>query len=81
MAGGGFAGPAQFSGSGLGGDAAGSLHDIAHAAADRCGNPSGGVSLGAGTVGGERTVEGKDGGDRCHDAGGERSHAFDCAAG
>ena len=36
MAGGGFAGPAQFSGSGLGGDAAGSLHDIAHAAADRC---------------------------------------------
>src|SRR5438552_3596493 len=54
MAGGGFTGAARVSGSGTGPDASGSLDDIAHAAADRCGNPSSGVRLGAEVAGGER---------------------------
>src|ERR1035437_9564372 len=81
MAGGGFTGAAGVSGSGTEPDAAGSLDDFAHAAADRCGNPSSGVRLGAEVVGGERSAEGEDGGRGWHELGGERGVALDCAAG
>src|SRR6266536_862677 len=65
----------------LGLTAARSLHDLAHAAADRGGNASSGIPGGAGVTGGERAAEGEDGGHRWHDAGSERSHALDCATG
>src|SRR5437764_10483714 len=42
-------------------------------------HPSGGVPLGAATLGGKGPAEGEDGGHRCHDLGGERGLAFDCA--
>src|SRR5437899_6880430 len=58
-----------------------SLHDLAHAAADRGGNASSGIPVGTGVTGGERAAEGEDGGHRWHDAGSERSHALDCATG
>jgi hypothetical protein len=54
VAGGRFAGAAEFSGGGAERDAAGSLDDIADAAVDRCGNASSGVRLGTGVVRGER---------------------------
>src|SRR6266849_7877418 len=67
-----FAGAAQFSWGGTERAAAGSLHDLAHAATNRWGNASSGVPVGAGVVGGEGAAEGEDGRDRCHDPGGER---------
>src|SRR2546430_596782 len=81
MAGGGLAGAAQFSGSGAERDAARPLDDLPHPTPDRRGNPSGGVPLGAATLGGKGPAEGEDGGHRCHDLGGERSLALDCATG
>src|SRR5438128_6372008 len=72
MAGGGLAGAAQFSWSGAERDAARPLDDLPHPTADRRGNPSGGVPLGAATLGGKGPAEGEDGGHRCHDLGGER---------
>src|SRR5260370_26324567 len=66
MAGGGFTGAARVSGSGAEPDAAGSLDDFAHAAADRCGNPPSGVQLGAEVAGGERAAGGEYGGRRWH---------------
>src|SRR5207253_2055542 len=81
MAGGGLAGTAQFSWSGAERDAARPLDDLPHPTADRRGNPSGGVPLGTATLGGEGPVEGEDGGHRCHDLGGERGLALDCATG
>src|SRR5881398_1099925 len=81
MAGGGLAGAAQFPGSGAERDAARPLDDLPHPTADRRGNPSGGVPLGAATLGGKGPAEGEDGGHRCHDLGGERSLALDCATG
>src|ERR1019366_3230064 len=76
VAGGGFAGAAEFSGGGIKRDAAGSLDDLADAAADRCGNASSVVPLGAGVAGGEGSAEGEDGRHRCHDLGGERGAAL-----
>jgi len=58
----------------------GPLDDLADAATDRCGDPSGGVRLGAGVAGGSRIDPGQAGGYRCNHAGGQRSHALDCAA-
>src|SRR2546427_6842689 len=81
MAGGGLAGAAQFSGSGAERDAARPLDDLPHPTPDRRGNPSGGVPLGAAAVGGKGPAEGEDGGHRCHDLGGERGLALDCAPG
>src|ERR1019366_5747207 len=51
MAGGGFPGAARVSGSGTEPDAAGPFDAFAHAAADRCGNPSCGVRLRAEVTG------------------------------
>src|SRR5947207_15462888 len=79
MAGGGLAGAAQFSGSGAERDAARPLNDLPHPTADRRGNPSGGVPLGAATLGGKGPAGGEDGGHRCNDIGGEGGLAFDCA--
>lgn len=59
----------------------GSLDDLSYAAADRCGNPSSGIRLGAGVAGREGVAEGQDGGHRCHQAGSERRPALDCASG
>src|ERR1019366_9001758 len=59
----------------------GSLHDLADATADRSGDASQGVLLGAGTVARPGRGEGQDGGDRRDDAGGQRGDAFDRAAG
>src|SRR5271169_1080622 len=64
VAGGGFAGAAQFSWGGAERDATGSLDDFAYAAADRCRDASSGVPVGAGVVGGEGPAEGEDRGHR-----------------
>src|SRR5271157_1303100 len=79
LAGGGFAGAAPISWTETERGAAGSLDDLAYAAADRCGDASGGVPLGAGVIGGEGTAEGQDRGHRCHDPGSKCGPAFDRA--
>src|SRR5229473_2889093 len=81
MAGGGFAGAAEFSGGGTERDAARSLDDFADAAVDRCGNASSGIRLGPGVAGGEGSFEGEDDRHRWHDVRGERGDALYRAAG
>src|SRR5260370_14384053 len=67
MAGGGFAGAAEFSGGGAERDAARSLDDFADAAVDRCGNASSSIRLGTGVAGGEGSFEGGDDRHRWYD--------------
>src|SRR5271157_1259663 len=77
LAGGGFAGAAPISWTETERGAAGSLDDLAYAAADRGGDASSGVPLGAGVTGGEGIAAGQDGGHRRNDVGSERGYAFD----
>src|SRR5260370_41196626 len=56
---GGFAGAAEFSGGGTERHATGSFDPFAHATADRCGNTSSGVPVGAGVAGEKDLLEGK----------------------
>ena len=81
LASGRFAGAAAVSADRTGGGAAGSLDDLADAAADRRGNAPGRVHLGAGDDRGKGTAGGEDAGDRCDDAGSECGAAEHCAAG
>ena len=77
---GGLAGAASVCGDRAGRVHARPLDDFAHAAADRCGYPSGSVRLGAGGAGRSGTAEGSADRHRCHDAGSQRGDAGDRAA-
>src|SRR6267143_3360704 len=78
LAPGGFAGAAALCGHGAGRVHARSLDDLTPAAADRSGQASRSIRLGAGGAGGSRTAERSADRDRCEDAGGERGAAI-CA--
>src|SRR5260370_42390401 len=60
VAGSGFTGAAEFSGSRTEPDATRSLDDFADAAGDRCGNASSSIRLGTGVAGGEGVFGGED---------------------
>src|SRR5215831_10788842 len=60
---------------------AGPFDDFAHATADRGGDASGSVRLGAEPASGSWAAAGPADWHRCDDAGGQRGDAFDCAAG
>src|SRR2546422_7731378 len=60
---------------------AGPLDHLPDPPTDRLGDAPQSVLLGVRTVAGPGTGEGQDGGDRCHDAGGQRRDALDRAAG
>src|SRR6516164_6460782 len=78
---GGFVGAAALCGDCPDGGYAGPLDPIADAAADRCGDASGSLLLGVEPAGGWWAAAGPGDWHGCHDAGGQRGHAFDCAAG
>src|ERR1019366_2882149 len=80
LAAGGLAGAAAFCGHFAGRVHAGSLDDLAHAAADRSGHASRSVRLGAGRAGRSRAAERPADRHRCDDAGGERGDALNRSA-
>src|SRR5215471_5467347 len=75
----GFTGSAEFFGRSDRQDGTRSFDRFAYTAAHRSGDTPGGVPLDAGVVGGERAAERENLGHGWYDAGGECSHAFDCA--
>ena len=78
---GGLVGRAELSAAGPRGRGAGSLDDLAHPAADRSGDASGGVHVGPAAPRGRRPLEGPHDRDRRHDAGSQRRDAEHCATG
>ena len=81
VAGGRFAESAVVPGSGVDRGGAGPLDAVAHAAADRRGDPRGGVHVGSGAAVRSGSGSGEDGRHRCDDAGSERGDAEHRAAG